>query len=68
MTPNNLPYVESVHSALVGGGEEATFIVLKGGRTIVLAFGIVGVYESEESYWEGETEPIWMSEEDLCEL
>lgn len=60
------PYVESIHTASVGGGEEATFIKLTDGKCIVLAFDLIGVYESEQAYWEGDEGQeglLWMSEE-----
>lgn len=67
MNPNIAPYVEAIEVVGIGGGEDATIITLKGGRAIVLAFGIVGIYSSVEAYWEGEETPVWMSEDDFCE-
>lgn len=63
---NPAPYIKSVHETGVGGGETAAVITLQSGRVIVLAFDILGVYESEEAYWNGEAEPIWMSDEGFC--
>jgi hypothetical protein len=69
-----LPYVQSVHTANVGGGEVATFVNLKGGRCLVLAFNLVGLYDSEEAYWTCDDDPdepgrglVWLSADEACE-
>ena len=64
--PKGDRYIESVHTAEVGGGELATFITLSGGVCVVLAFDIVGLYASEADYWEGD--PVWLSEDGLVPM
>lgn len=66
---NPAPYIKSVHQTHVGGGELATVVTLQGGQAIVFAFNIMGIYESEQAYWDcqdGEAGLIWMSEEEFC--
>ena len=46
-------------TAMVGGGEEATFIRYND-HVIVFAFGFVGCYESEDAFWDGNA--IWIKE------
>lgn len=63
------PYIKSLHQTHVGGGELATVVTLQDGKALVFAFGLMGVYESEEAYWDsedGETGVIWMSEDGFC--
>lgn len=63
------PYIKSVHQTHVGGGELATVVTLQDGKALVFAFNILGIYESEQAYWDcedGETGLVWMSGEGFC--
>lgn len=46
-------------TAMVGGGEEATFIRYTD-HVIVFAFGYVGCYVNEDAFWAGDA--IWVKE------
>lgn len=47
--------VRDTYKMEVGGGELATIIVLSPQRTLVVAYDMVGVYTSAQTYLDGET-------------